>query len=191
MSKFRIGSRGTGNIKNFSWLAQKQFKKQKLLVIFILALAVSVGLGTISPVSTQTAPAVMSCEQLKADIKAEAQKDANADRLNFFSPPDRKRKNSSELINLYKDQSFNTSCPKNNKALWNIYINEYDVHMYPSCLPIFVILVLGVVISSILIEALKRWFNQVIEIIENGSMSLLQIRSRSEKIKHCNSTAPL
>ncbi len=24
-----------------------------------------------------------------------------------------------------------------------------------------------------------------------GSMSLLQIRSRSEKIKHCNSTAPL
>jgi hypothetical protein len=27
--------------------------------------------------------------------------------------------------------------------------------------------------------------------LKTGSMSLLQIRSRSQKIKHCNSTAPL
>jgi hypothetical protein len=58
-----------------------QFKRKRLLLIFILALIVSIALGKILPVSTQTPSTSTPCKQLEEDIKTEAKKDAESDRF--------------------------------------------------------------------------------------------------------------
>ena len=57
------------------------FKRQQLLVIFVLALAVSVTLGTICPVSTQVPPSTSTTprQELVEKIKDHAERHVNSD----------------------------------------------------------------------------------------------------------------
>lgn len=85
------------------------WKKQQLLMIFVLALAISVAWGTILPVFTQKPPAPNPCNQLRGDIQNRAKKDAEADRLNFFNT-DKKKKTIADILNLYKEANSQASC---------------------------------------------------------------------------------
>ncbi len=139
------------------------WKKQQLLMIFVLALAISVAWGTILPVSTKKLPAPNPCNQLRGDIQNRAKKDAEADRLNFFNT-DKKKKTSSDILNLYKEVNSQASCfPQ--AQLWDIYEQQYDINKYPAWIPVLVILVLGGIVGTVISDTLKKWLNQSLEAI--------------------------
>ncbi len=142
-----------------------QFKRQRLLVIFVLALAVSVALGTFLPVSTQTPTAPSPCDQLKLDIQTRAEEDAKDDRFNFFNT-DKKKKKIGDILNLYKETNSKNSCFQQDD-LWDFYEKEYDTHKYPSWMPFLVILLFGGVVGAAISDTLKNWVNQSLEAIGN------------------------
>ncbi|MDB9506546.1 NACHT domain-containing protein [Microcystis aeruginosa CS-338/01] len=141
------------------------WKKQQLLMIFVLALAISVAWGTILPVSTKKPPAPNPCNQLRGDIQNRAKKDAEADRLNFFNT-DKKKKTTTDISNLYKEANSQASCFPPTQ-LWDIYEQQYDINKYPDWIPLpfivvsFILVVLGAFIS----DTLKKWLNQSLEAI--------------------------
>ncbi|MCA2660644.1 MAG: NACHT domain-containing protein [Microcystis sp. M049S2] len=139
------------------------WKKQQLLMIFVLALAISVAWGTILPVSTKKLPAPNPCNQLRGDIQNRAKKDAEADRLNFFNT-DKKKKTSSDILNLYKEANSQASCFPQDE-LWDIYEQQYDTNKYPAWIPVIVILVLGGILGTVISDTLKKWLNQSLEAI--------------------------
>lgn len=139
------------------------WKKQQLLMIFVLALAISVAWGTILPVFTQKLPAPNPCNQLRGDIQNRAKKDAEADRLNFFNT-DKKKKTSSDILNLYKEVNSQASCFPQDE-LWDIYEQQYDINKYPAWIPVLVILVLGGILGTVISDTLKKWLNQSLEAI--------------------------
>ena len=139
------------------------WKKQQLLMIFVLALAISVAWGTILPVFTQKLPAPNPCNQLRGDIQNRAKKDAEADRLNFFNT-DKKKKTSSDILNLYKEVNSQASCFPQDE-LWDIYEQQYDSNKYPAWIPVLVILVLGGILGTVISDTLKKWLNQSLEAI--------------------------
>jgi|LakMenE01Jun11ns_1017448.scaffolds.fasta_scaffold9733339_2 hypothetical protein len=124
------------------------WKKQQLLMIFVLALAISVAWGTILPISTQTPPAPNPCEQLRVDIQNRAKQDAEADRLNFFNT-DKKKKTIADILNLYKEANSQASCFQQTQ-LWDIYEQQYDIHKYPAWIPVLAILVLGGIVGTVI-----------------------------------------
>lgn len=137
------------------------WKKQQLLMIFVLALAISVAWGAILPVSTKKLPAPNPCNELRGDIQNRAKKDAEADRLNFFNT-DKKKKTTTDISNLYKEANSQASCFPPTQ-LWDIYEQQYDINKYPDWIPLpfivvsFILVVLGAFISDTL---------------KNGSISL-------------------
>jgi len=139
------------------------WKKQQLLMIFVLALAISVAWGTILPVSTQKLPAPNPCNQLRGDIQNRAKKDAEADRLNFFNT-DKKKKTIADILNLYKEVNSQASCFPQDE-LWDIYEQQYDTNKYPAWIPVIVILVLGGILWNVISDTLKKWLNQSLEAI--------------------------
>lgn len=139
------------------------WKKQQLLMIFVLALAISVAWGTILPVFTQKPPAPNPCNQLRGDIQNRAKQDAEADRLNFFNT-DKKKKTIADILNLYKEANSQASCfPQ--AQLWDIYEQQYDTNKYPAWIPVIVILVLGGIVGTVISDTLKKWLNQSLEAI--------------------------
>ena len=139
------------------------WKKQQLLMIFVLALAISVAWGTILPVSTKKLPAPNPCNQLRGDIQNRAKKDAEADRLNFFNT-DKKKKTIGDILNLYKEVNSQASCFPQDE-LWDIYEQQYDSNKYPAWIPVIVILVLGGILWNVISDTLKKWLNQSLEAI--------------------------
>ncbi len=139
------------------------WKKQQLLMIFVLALAISVAWGTILPVFTQKLPAPNPCNQLRGDIQNRAKKDAEADRLNFFNT-DKKKKTIGDILNLYKEVNSQASCFPQDE-LWDIYEQQYDSNKYPAWIPVIVILVLGGIVGTVISDTLKKWLNQSLEAI--------------------------
>ena len=139
------------------------WKKQQLLMIFVLALAISVAWGTILPVFTQKPPAPNPCNQLRGDIQNRAKKDAEADRLNFFNT-DKKKKTIGDILNLYKEVNSQASCFPQDE-LWDIYEQQYDINKYPAWIPGLVILVLGGIVGTVISDTLKKWLNQSLEAI--------------------------
>jgi len=139
------------------------WKKQQLLMIFVLALAISVAWGTILPVFTQKLPAPNPCNQLRGDIQNRAKKDAEADRLNFFNT-DKKKKTIGDILNLYKEVNSQASCFPQDE-LWDIYEQQYDTNKYPAWIPVIVILVLGGILWNVISDTLKKWLNQSLEAI--------------------------
>ncbi len=139
------------------------WKKQQLLIIFVLALAISVAWGTILPVSTKKLPAPNPCNQLRGDIQNRAKKDAEADRLNFFNT-DKKKKTIGDILNLYKEVNSQASCFPQDE-LWDIYEQQYDSNKYPAWIPVIVILVLGGIVGTVISDTLKKWLNQSLEAI--------------------------
>ncbi|WOB67263.1 NACHT domain-containing protein [Microcystis aeruginosa] len=139
------------------------WKKQQLLMIFVLALAISVAWGTILPVFTQKSPAPNPCNQLRGDIQNRAKKDAEADRLNFFNT-DKKKKTIADILNLYKEVNSQASCFPQDE-LWDIYEQQYDINKYPAWIPVIVILVLGGILGNVISDTLKKWLNQSLEAI--------------------------
>lgn len=139
------------------------WKKQQLLMIFVLALAISVAWGTILPVFTQKLPAPNPCNQLRGDIQNRAKKDAEADRLNFFNT-DKKKKTIADILNLYKEVNSQASCFPQDE-LWDIYEQQYDINKYPAWIPVIVILVLGGILWNVISDTLKKWLNQSLEAI--------------------------
>jgi energy-coupling factor transporter ATP-binding protein EcfA2 len=139
------------------------WKKQQLLMIFVLALAISVAWGTILPVSTQKPPASNPCNQLRGDIQNRAKQDAKADRWNFFNT-DKKKKTIGDILNLYKEANSKASCfPQ--AQLWDIYEQQYDVNKYPDWIPVLAILVFGGILGTVISDTLKKWLNQSLEVI--------------------------
>ena len=139
------------------------WKKQQLLMIFVLALTISVAWGTILPVFTQKPPAPNPCNQLRGDIQNRAKKDAEADRLNFFNT-DKKKKTIGDILNLYKEVNSQASCFPQDE-LWDIYEQQYDSNKYPAWIPVLVILVLGGILGTVISDTLKKWLNQSLEAI--------------------------
>lgn len=139
------------------------WKKQQLLMIFVLALAISVAWGTILPVFTQKLPAPNPCNQLRGDIQNRAKKDAEADRLNFFNT-DKKKKTIGDILNLYKEANSQAACFPQDE-LWDIYEQQYDSNKYPAWIPVLVILVLGGILGTVISDTLKKWLNQSLEAI--------------------------
>lgn len=139
------------------------WKKQQLLIIFVLALAISVAWGTILPVFTQKLPAPNPCNQLRGDIQNRAKQDAEADRLNFFNT-DKKKKTIADILNLYKEVNSQASCFPQDE-LWDIYEQQYDINKYPAWIPVIVILVLGGILGTVISDTLKKWLNQSLEAI--------------------------
>ena len=139
------------------------WKKQQLLMIFVLGLAISVAWGTILPVFTQKLPAPNPCNQLRGKIQNRAKQDAEADRLNFFNT-DKKKKTSSDILNLYKEVNSQASCFPQDE-LWDIYEQQYDINKYPAWIPVLVILVLGGIVGTVISDTLKKWLNQSLEAI--------------------------
>ena len=139
------------------------WKKQQLLMIFVLALAISVAWGTILPVFTQKPPAPNPCNQLRGDIQNRAKQDAKADRWNFFNT-DKKKKTIGDILNLYKEANSQASCfPQ--AQLWDIYEQQYDTNKYPAWIPVLVILVLGGILGTVISDTLKKWLNQSLDAI--------------------------
>lgn len=139
------------------------WKKQQLLMIFVLALAISVAWGTILPVSTKKLPAPNPCNQLRGDIQNRAKKDAEADRLNFFNT-DKKKKTIGDILNLYKEANSQAACFPQDE-LWDIYEQQYDINKYPAWIPVLVILVLGGILGTVISDTLKKWLNQSLDAI--------------------------
>ncbi|GCA88722.1 NACHT domain-containing protein [Microcystis aeruginosa] len=139
------------------------WKKQQLLMIFVLALAISVAWGTILPVSTQKPPAPNPCNQLRGDIQNRAKQDAKADQWNFFNT-DKKKKTIGDILNLYKEANSQASCFPQDE-LWDIYEQQYDTNKYPAWIPVIVILVLGGILWNVISDTLKKWLNQSLEAI--------------------------
>ncbi|MDB9430705.1 NACHT domain-containing protein [Microcystis aeruginosa CS-555/01A07] len=142
------------------------WKKQQLLMIFVLALAISVAWGTILPVFTQKLPAPNPCNQLRGDIQNRAKKDAEADLLNFFNT-DKKKKTSSDILNLYKEANSQASCFPQDE-LWDIYEQQYDINKYPDWIPwpfIVVVSFILVVLVAFIGDTLKKWLNQSLDAI--------------------------
>lgn len=139
------------------------WKKQQLLMIFVLGLAISVAWGTILPVFTQKPPAPNPCNQLRGDIQNRAKQDAKADRWNFFNT-DKKKKTIGDILNLYKEANSQASCfPQ--AQLWDIYEQQYDTNKYPAWIPVLVILVLGGILGTVISDTLKKWLNQSLDAI--------------------------
>ncbi|WP_430015025.1 NACHT domain-containing protein [Microcystis protocystis FBCC-A270] len=139
------------------------WKKQQLLMIFVLALAISVAWGTILPVFTQKLPAPNPCNQLRGDIQNRAKQDAKADQWNFFNT-DKKKKTIGDILNLYKEVNSQASCFPQDE-LWDIYEQQYDSNKYPAWIPVIVILVLGGILGTVISDTLKKWLNQSLEAI--------------------------
>ncbi|EPF18860.1 MAG: NACHT domain-containing protein [Microcystis aeruginosa Ma_MB_F_20061100_S19] len=142
------------------------WKKQQLLMIFVLALAISVAWGTILPVFTQKLPAPNPCNQLRGDIQNRAKKDAEADRLNFFNT-DKKKKTIGDILNLYKEVNSQASCFPQDE-LWDIYEQQYDINKYPDWIPwpfIVVVSFILVVLVAFIGDTLKKWLNQSLDAI--------------------------
>nr|WP_228036044.1 NACHT domain-containing protein [Microcystis sp. LEGE 00066] len=139
------------------------WKKQQLLMIFVLALAISVAWGTILPVFTQKPPAPNPCNELRGKIQNRAKQDAEADRLNFFNT-DKKKKTIGDILNLYKEANSQASCfPQ--AQLWDIYEQQYDINKYPAWIPVIVILVLGGILWNVISDTLKKWALRFLEAI--------------------------
>lgn len=154
--------KGKETVKRMKFI---HWKKQQLLMIFVLALAISVAWGTILPVFTQKPPAPNPCNELRGKIQNRAKKDAEADRLNFFNT-DKKKKTIGDILNLYKEANSQASCfPQ--AQLWDIYEQQYDINKYPTWIPLpfivvsFILVVLGAFIG----DTLKKWLNQSLEAI--------------------------
>lgn len=156
----RMWEKGKETVQTMKFI---HWKKQQLLMIFVLALAISVAWGTILPVSTKKLPAPNPCNQLRGDIQNRAKKDAEADRLNFFNT-DKKKKTSSDILNLYKEANSQASCFPQDE-LWDIYEQQYDTNKYPAWIPVIVILVLGGILGTVISDTLKKWLNQSLEAI--------------------------
>ena len=139
------------------------WKKQQLLMIFVLGLAISVAWGTILPVFTQKLPAPNPCNQLRGDIQNRAKQDAKADQWNFFNT-DKKKKTIGDILNLYKEVNSQASCFPQDE-LWDIYEQQYDINKYPAWIPVLVILVLGGILGTVISDTLKKWLNQSLEAI--------------------------
>ncbi len=139
------------------------WKKQQLLMIFVLGLAISVAWGTILPVFTQKLPAPNPCNQLRGDIQNRAKQDAKADQWNFFNT-DKKKKTIGDILNLYKEVNSQASCFPQDE-LWDIYEQQYDSNKYPAWIPVIVILVLGGIVGTVISDTLKKWLNQSLEAI--------------------------
>lgn len=139
------------------------WKKQQLLMIFVLALAISVAWGTILPVFTQKPPAPNPCNQLRGDIQNRAKQDAKADQWNFFNT-DKKKKTIGDILNLYKEVNSQASCFPQDE-LWDIYEQQYDSNKYPAWIPVLVILVLGGILGTVISDTLKKWLNQSLDAI--------------------------
>ncbi|MFM7788472.1 MAG: NACHT domain protein, partial [Microcystis panniformis] len=89
--------------------------------------------------------------------------DAEADRLNFFST-DKKKKTSSDILNLYKEANSQASCFPQDE-LWDIYEQQYDINKYPAWIPVLVILVLGGIFGTVISDNLKKWLTQSLDAI--------------------------
>ena len=152
--------KGKETVKRMKFI---HWKKQHLLMIFVLALAISVAWGTILPVFTQKLPAPNPCNQLRGDIQNRAKKDAEADRLNFFNT-DKKKKTIGDILNLYKEVNSQASCFPQDE-LWDIYEQQYDTNKYPAWIPVLVILVLGGILGTVISDTLKKWLNQSLDAI--------------------------
>ncbi|CCI31470.1 NACHT domain-containing protein [Microcystis sp. T1-4] len=139
------------------------WKKQQLLMIFVLGLAISVAWGTILPVFTQKLPAPNPCNQLRGDIQNRAKQDAKADQWNFFNT-DKKKKTIGDILNLYKEVNSQASCFPQDE-LWDIYEQQYDSNKYPAWIPVLVILVLGGILGTVISDTLKKWLNQSLDAI--------------------------
>ncbi|MCA2554930.1 MAG: NACHT domain-containing protein [Microcystis sp. M04BS1] len=152
--------KGKETVKRMKFI---HWKKQQLLMIFVLALAIAVAWGTILPVFTQKPPAPNPCNQLRGKIQNRAKKDAEADRLNFFNT-DKKKKTSSDILNLYKEANSQASCFPQDE-LWDIYEQQYDINKYPTWIPVIVILVLGGILWNVISDTLRKWLNQSLDAI--------------------------
>lgn len=155
--------KGKETVKRMKFI---HWKKQHLLMIFVLALAISVAWGTILPVFTQKPPAPNPCNELRGKIQNRAKKDAEADRLNFFNT-DKKKKTIGDILNLYKEANSQASCfPQ--AQLWDIYEQQYDINKYPTWIPwpfIVVVSFILVVLGAFIGDNLKKWLNQSLDAI--------------------------
>ncbi len=156
----RMWEKGKETVQTMKFI---HWKKQQLLMIFVLALAISVAWGTILPVFTQKPPAPNPCNQLRGDIQNRAKQDAKADQWNFFNT-DKKKKTIGDILNLYKEVNSQASCFPQDE-LWDIYEQQYDSNKYPAWIPVLVILVLGGILGTVISDTLKKWLNQSLDAI--------------------------
>ena len=139
-------------------------RKRNLSLIFALSLFLSLAISVILPVSVPISAATTPCEQLEADIKAEARRDARADRLNLLGFAENQKQSVEDLQKLLLAQD-NSQCFKNNKAWKDLYLVEYEKHHFPAWMPVSLVLLVGLIAGAALNDALKKtltlWFETI------------------------------